>query len=110
VTTPVAPVPVPAAPKELPKAEGKPVSYEEIEPVAFWDFADAWKQKKARADERVNGCENCPPHGPLPKHLYPRASTLGCTGCSTGCSEGVFIFGSCRQFFGEPTYHWLHGK
>jgi hypothetical protein len=92
----------------MPATEAKPVSY--IEPVAFWNIFENHKAKKERAEERENGCLNCPPHGPTPKHTLPRASTLGCTGCGTFESEAVFLFGSCRQFFGEPTWKWMHGK
>jgi len=93
-----APAPAPVA-KPAVKAVGG------VEPVGFWD-----KPKKKTANDRANECLNCPPNGPPPKHTSPHATTLGCSSCSTLASEYVFLFGSCKQFFGEPTHGWLHGK
>jgi hypothetical protein len=92
-----APVPAPAA-KPAVKPPGG------VEPVGFWD------RPKRTGNDRANDCQRCPPNGPPPKHTSPRATTLGCSSCSTLASEYVFLFGSCKQFFGEPTHGWLHGK
>ena len=58
----------------------------------------------------ANNCQCCPANGPKQRLSVASPSTLGCTGCSTWESEYVFIFGNCRQFFGEPTHRWLSGK
>lgn len=106
-----APAPAPAsppapAPAAMPKAETKPASY--IEPVGFWDFKD---RKAAREEQQPNNynCLNCP-QDVRRKHTIPSPSLLGCQSCSTFESEGVFLFGSCRQFFGEPTHNWMLGR
>lgn len=96
-----APTTLPAVPAAAP-ANIKPVT--NIEKVGFWSC------KKPQSQSPANDCLACPPHGPKPKHTLPNVSSLGCTGCGTFESEAVFIFGSCRQFFGEPTHRWLHGK
>ncbi len=78
----------------------KPVSY--VEQIGYWT-----RNKKVSP---IDDCMSCPAGGPKPKHTLPTASGLGCTGCSSFHSEGTFIFGSCHQFFGEPTHKWLYGK
>jgi hypothetical protein len=76
-----------------------------IEPIGFWTW-----EKKDKSNLPVNSCDSCPPNGPKPKHTSKSPTTLGCASCSTWESEQVFLFGTCRQFFGEPTHAWLHGK
>lgn len=89
--TATAPAVVPATP---------PQTMPDVKPVGFWK----------RAESPVDQCQNCPPNGPKPKHTAQHPGSLGCASCSTVVSESVFLFGSCRQFFGEPTHNWLHGK
>jgi hypothetical protein len=87
------------APVVAPIPAAKPVNY--IEPISFWSKDKPTKPRDA--------CDSCPPNGPPYKHHMPSAGSLDCTNCTTLESETVFIFGSCRQFFGQPTYHWMHG-
>jgi hypothetical protein len=97
---------IPAAPA-APPATMKPVSGIEqdgdIEQVGcFLRFN--------KPNTPTNDCQQCPQNGGPQKYGIPTPSTLGCMSCSTWESEHVFIFGTCRQFFGEPTHKWLNGK
>jgi hypothetical protein len=102
--------PVPAvipAPAAIPATPAAPISG--LKPVG--DFEQVgWFIKSSDPKNPVNDCLQCPQNGPQHKCKLPTPGTLGCTGCSTWESEHVFIFGTCRQFFGEPTHCWLTGK
>lgn len=92
------------APAPAPAATTKPVEY--VEQIGFW-FK---KNPETKPTIPAKDCDSCPPNGPPPKHTMPSAGSLDCTNCGSLQSEATFIFGSCRQFFGEPTHKWLHGK
>ncbi len=95
------PAPMPPAKPVGVKPIGAAPTDSDIQPVGFW-------LRLEKDPAPVPACESCPQHGPAPKRRLPTPASLNCTGCSTWNSEYVFFFGSCRQFFGEPTHDWFH--
>ncbi|MFL5329500.1 MAG: hypothetical protein ACJ8C4_11350 [Gemmataceae bacterium] len=92
----------PAAPPPPPtRAPVQMKQVQALEPVGYWFH-------KEKDPAPVPACEACPVHGPAPAHHLPTGANLGCTNCSSWESEAVFVFGSCKQFFGQPTHDWLH--
>jgi hypothetical protein len=96
-----------AAPAPAPANAPMPAS--NLKPVAEFEQVGCFLRFN-RPNTPTTDCLQCPGNGPPHKYGLPTPGSMGCTGCSTVESESVFIFGTCRQFWGEPTHRWLNGK